>query len=83
MSKTHAGARIGAVVGFLLGTFGYLGFFYVVYMLPDGTSFRHIDQGAIPIVITAPLGTVIGCLIGALIGKLASRRGPYEPPVEQ
>src|SRR5512146_2294519 len=61
------GAVVGGVVGFFVGVFGWLAFFYLVFMLPHGTPFRHMDQGAIPIVITGPVGVIIGVVVGIVL----------------
>ena len=53
---TFAGALIGAFVGFAPGAYGWLAFFYVLFMLPKRIPFRVIDQGAIPVIVTASLG---------------------------
>ncbi len=72
------GALVGGVVGWFVGVFAWLAFFYVVFMLPNGTPFRYMDQGAIPIVITGPLGV----LIGAVVGIVLFRRRIGQPPTQ-
>jgi hypothetical protein len=70
------GTLVGAVVGFFVGVFGWLAFFYLVFMLPHGTSFRYMDQGAIPIVLTGPLGVVIGAAVGIVLSRRRIRQLP-------
>jgi hypothetical protein len=55
---------VGGVIGFCLGGFLWVKFYYIVYMLPYGTPERVIDQGAIPVLITAPVGSIVGALLG-------------------
>ncbi len=67
--RTILGALIGAAVGFALGVVGWLAFFYLVFMVPEGIEFRRMDQGAIPTVFTGPLGAVLGSVIGCLVAR--------------
>ena len=60
------GALIGGFMGLVLGAYGWLAFYYIVFMRPTGTPFRVIDQGAIPTAIFGPLGGIVGATIGGL-----------------
>ena len=57
MNKTLAAILIliGGFLGFIFGVGGWLGFYYVVFMMPNHTPFRYIDQAAIPTMITGPI----------------------------
>ena len=61
------GGLVGGVAGFVLGVAGWLAFFYLVFMLPQGTPLRNMDQGAILIIYTGPIGAIIGAIIGACV----------------
>ena len=76
--RTVIGALLGSAAGLVLGVFGWLGFFYVVFMLPNGTPFRYMDQGAIPTVLTGPLGAVIGAVIGCFLSRSRPQPAPSE-----
>ncbi|MCE5239568.1 hypothetical protein LLH23_13920 [bacterium] len=73
------GGLVGAVVGFLVGVFGYLGLFYLIFMLPSGTPFRHMDQGAIPVVFFGPLGTIVGGVVVGLVVRRRLSQPPQQP----
>ncbi len=57
----------GAGVGFALGVFGWLGFYYMLIMAPNKTPFKYIDQGALPTIFTGPVGAFIGARIAGLM----------------
>ena len=61
------GALVGGAVGLAFGVVGWLVSYYLFFMLPNGTSFQYMDQGAIPTVLTGPLGAIIGAVFGGLL----------------
>jgi hypothetical protein len=65
--RSVIGGVIGLVAGFAIGVVGWLVFFYVVFMLPNGTPWRLMDQGAIPTVFTGPCGAVIGAILAGFV----------------
>ena len=73
MSRAFAtilGALVGLVLGFLAGVFGWMLFYYLVFMLPNGTPFRAMDQAAMLIIFTGPAGAVVGaCVLGRLFPR--------------
>ena len=67
------GGLVGAFLGFLVGMYGYLGLFYLIFLLPSGTPFRAMDQAAIPVILFGPLGAIVG---GVLVGLRVLKRLP-------
>lgn len=73
------GGLVGAVVGFFVGVFGYLGLFYLIFMLPSGTPFRYMDQAAIPVVFFGPLGAIVGGVVVGLVVRKRLSQPPQQP----
>src|SRR4051812_3952547 len=59
------GAVAGGIIGWILGGQAWVLFYYFVFMRPRGIPRDAIDQGAIPVLVTAPIGALIGGLIGS------------------
>ncbi|MHC4250260.1 MAG: hypothetical protein ACYS9X_14125, partial [Planctomycetota bacterium] len=69
------GVLVGGIAGFAAGGFGWMLFYYLVFMLPHGTPWRSMDQGAILVVFTGPIGAVGGAFLGVyLLGRLVKRK---------
>lgn len=65
---------IGVIGGWLVGTYVWLWAFYLIVMRPQGIPFNAIDQGAIPVIATGPVGAILGGFLGARAWRRAASR---------